>query len=143
MLSLTCKAAVKAVIYLASQANEKKKINFKEIATHINENEHTVGKLLQKLVRDNVIKSTKGPFGGFYITSEQKKLPIKEIIVSIDGNGLFSNCGLGLSQCSELRPCPIHNEFKPIRELIEKMCTERKISELYEDVNKGLSYLIG
>lgn len=143
MLSLTCKASIKAVVYIGSKYPTGEKSSILEIAEFINENEHTVGKLLQKLVKENIVNSAKGPNGGFYINERQNELPIIEIVKAIDGNDVFSRCGLGLSKCSETHPCPLHNDFKPIRELFEQMCIAKKVSDLYENVNKGLSYLIG
>lgn len=143
MLSLTCKASIKAVIYLGSVSDAGRKISIKDIASYINENEHTVGKLLQKLVKGGIIHSTKGPNGGFYITDDQKDQPIINIVHTIDGREIFTGCGLGLSKCNESHPCPLHNDFKPIRQNFEQMCRDKKISDLYENVNKGIAYLIG
>ncbi|HSH68078.1 MAG TPA: Rrf2 family transcriptional regulator [Bacteroidia bacterium] len=143
MLSISCKAAIKAVIFLGSKFESGDKSGIKEIAKFINENEHTVGKILQTLVKGNIINSTKGPNGGFYITKAQNNLRVIEIVDAIDGEEVFKQCGLGLSKCSESRPCPFHNDFKPIRELFKKMCQEKKVSDLYENVNSGLAYLIG
>lgn len=143
MLSLTCKAAIKAVIYLGSRTESANKVSIKEVAEFINENVHTVGKLLQKLVKEEIIYSIKGPSGGFYITDKQKNQPVINIIIAIDGKEVFTQCALGLSKCREERPCPFHNDFKPIRELYKTMCTEKKVKDLYENVNSGLSHLIG
>lgn len=142
MLSLTCKAAIKAVIYLGSNLESNEKLSIKEIAEFINENEHTMGKLLQKLVKGNIIKSAKGPTGGFYITTKQKNIRVIDIVEVIDGKDIFTQCGLGLSKCSETRPCPFHNDFKPVREAFKNFCYTQKISDLYENVNNGLSYLV-
>ncbi len=143
MLSLTCKASIKAVIYLGARSLSGKKASVKEIATFINENEHTVGKLLQKLVKEDIINSAKGPNGGFYITTKQKSQPVKKIVQAIDGEDVFNQCGLGLSKCNENKPCPLHNDFKPIREQFKYMCEYKKVSELYENVTKGVAHLIG
>ena len=51
MLSLTCKTAIKAVIYLASKYESGEKSGIKEIAEYIDASEHTVGKMLQTLVK--------------------------------------------------------------------------------------------
>ncbi|MEO6834058.1 MAG: Rrf2 family transcriptional regulator, partial [Chitinophagaceae bacterium] len=66
MLSYTCKTAIKAVIYIATQSKTKQKTGIKEVASHINASEHTVGKILQSLVRQGIINSLKGPSGGFF-----------------------------------------------------------------------------
>ncbi|MDP1763013.1 MAG: Rrf2 family transcriptional regulator [Sediminibacterium sp.] len=143
MLSLTCKTAIKAVIYLASKFESTEKAGIKEIAEFINASEHTVGKMLQVLVKEEVINSAKGPTGGFYITARQKNQSIMNIIVAIDGHEVFDQCGLGLSKCSATHPCPIHNDYKIIRDQFKAMCRQKKLSDLCETVNDGLAYLMG
>lgn len=143
MLSLTCKTAIKAVIYLASKFEAGEKIGIKEIAAFIDGSEHTVGKMLQTLVKEEVILSAKGPTGGFYITAKQLKQPIINIIEAIDGKDVFKQCGLGLSKCSSTHPCPIHNDYKEVRDLFENLCRQKKVVDLCEPVNDGLAYLVG
>ena len=143
MLSLTCKTAIKAVIYLASKFESGEKAGVKEIAEFIDASEHTVGKMLQTLVKAGVIISLKGPTGGFYITAKQKGQPIIHIVEAIDGENVFNQCGLGLSKCSATHPCPIHDDYKVVRDLFENMCKQKKVSDLCEPVNSGLAYLFG
>ena len=130
MLSLTCKTAIKAVIYLASKFESEEKSGIKEIAEYINASEHTVGKVLQTLVKEGVINSLKGPTGGFFITARQINQPIINIVISIDGKDVFNQCGLGLSKCSATHPCPIHDDYKAVRDLFEKMCRQKKCKGL-------------
>lgn len=143
MLSNTCKTAVKAVIYLASKYESDEKSGIKEIAGYINASEHTVGKLLQTLVKQDVIKSLKGPAGGFYISKQQLKQPLINIVEAIDGKQLFKECGLGLSKCSSTHPCPIHDQYKEIRDLIEKLFKNNRVADLSDPINNGLTYLLG
>lgn len=143
MLSLTCKTAIKAVIYLASKFETGEKQGIKEIAEYIDASEHTLGKLLQTLVKENVINSAKGPNGGFSISATQRIQPIINVVFAIDGLDVFNQCGLGLSRCSAAHPCPIHDEYKAVRELFKKMCLEKKIGDLCDPVNNGLAYLVG
>ena len=102
MLSLSCQIAIKAVIYLASKMESGQKAGVTEIAGFIDASVHTVGKLLQILVKRKVICSTKGPSGGFYITHRQFHQPMVKIIEAIDGKQVFSTCGLPvlLQSCS-------------------------------------------
>lgn len=131
------------MIFIGSKYASCERVGVKETAEYINENEHTVGKILQKLVKDDIINSVKGPNGGFYIDEKQKEFSVIRIIESIDGYQVFEQCGLGLSQCSEMRPCPFHNDFKPIREKFRIMCEKNKVKDLYENVNSGFAYLMG
>jgi len=143
MLSNTCKTAIKAVIYLSSKFDTEENAGIKEIAEYINANEHTVGKILQTLVKQNVIKSMKGPSGGFYISKEQQKQPIINIVEAIDGKQIFKSCGLGLSKCSSSHPCPIHDDYKEARDIIGNLFRQKKVLDLCEPVNNGWAYLIG
>lgn len=143
MLSKTCKTAIKAVIYLCSNFDTEENAGIKEVAEFINASEHTVGKILQTLARQNVIKSMKGPTGGFYISKEQQKQPIINIVEAIDGKQIFTSCGLGLSKCSATHPCPIHNEYKQVRDLMEKIFREKNVLTLCKPVSNGLAYLMG
>lgn len=142
MLSYTCKSAIKATLYLSSKEEANARSTIKDIAQHIEVSEHTLGKLLQTLVKKNIICSEKGPSGGFYITKAQLKLPIMTIIDAIDGKDIFKECGLGLSKCNNAKPCAIHNQYKVARDLFMDIFNNNKISDLGESVNKGLSYLI-
>lgn len=143
MLSLTCKTAIKAVIYLASKFESGDKAGIKEIAAFIDASEHTVGKMLQTLVKEKVINSAKGPAGGFYLAPEQKNQPVINMIIAIDGIEVFDECGLGLSKCSATHPCPMHIDYKDIRDRFKTMCEQKKVSDLCETVNTGMSYLVG
>ncbi|MDP4265471.1 MAG: Rrf2 family transcriptional regulator [Bacteroidota bacterium] len=143
MLSLTCKIAIKAVIYLASNADSGEKAGIRQIAESINASEHTVGKLLQALVKEKVINSIKGPNGGFYISAKQMNNTIIHVIVAIDGKDVFDECGLGLSKCSSTHPCPMHNDYKKIRDQFKNICQQKKIRDLCEPVNEGFAYLAG
>jgi Rrf2 family protein len=143
MLSLTCKTAIKAVIYLASKFGSGEKAGIREIAEFIDASEHTVGKMLQSLVKEEVINSAKGPNGGFFITAQQKKQPVINIIEAIDGKEVFKQCGLGLSKCSDTHPCPMHDDYKTIRDQFKLMCQQKRVIDLCETVNDGFTHLIG
>lgn len=142
MFSLTCKTAIKAVIYLSCKSASGEKTGLKEVAEQINASEHTVGKILQSLARLGYINSAKGPSGGFYINEAQQQQPISNIVEAIEGTGVFKECGLGLSKCSATHPCPIHNEYKVARELIEKLFREKRVMDLCDPVTNGLAYLM-
>jgi Rrf2 family protein len=143
MISNTCKIAIKAVIYLCSKSSLKQNAGIKEIAGYIGANEHTVGKVLQILVRRNIIKSMKGPSGGFYISDSQQAQPVIQIVEAIDGDQVFTSCGLGLSKCSSSHPCPIHHEYKKARDVVEQLFRQKKVSDLCEPVSNGVAYLLG
>lgn len=128
---------------MATRYDQQEKVSLKEIAEHLGASEHTVGKMLQTLVRQDVIKSLKGPSGGFYVSKDQRRQPLIKIVEAIDGKSIFKGCGLGLSRCSDAHPCPIHNEYKEARDILERIFKTKTVADLCEPVNNGLAYLFG
>lgn len=143
MLSLTCKTAIKAVTYLASLPAPGTKAGIREIAAGIEASEHTVGKLLQVLVKEDIINSVKGPSGGFFVSKVQLKRPIILIVEAIDGKQVFRECALGLSKCSATHPCPLHGAYKEARDVMEALFRKWRIADLCDPVSAGIAHLAG
>lgn len=141
MLSQTCKAAIKSVIYLATQSGEQR-ASIADIAAETGENVHTLGKLLQKLVKAGLICSQKGPNGGFYVTDRQKTFAIERTVVCVDGPDVFKKCGLGLSACSACQPCPFHAAYEPIRRQFQQLCKSHTVADLCTPLHEGLTWLV-
>lgn len=117
----TCEYALRAVFYIASKSQDGQRVGIKEIAENIHSPEHFLGKILQKLSRQSIILSAKGPNGGFYMDTKGLNRPIADIITALEGDDIFTGCGMGLSYCSESNPCPLHHEFKKIRNQMTHM----------------------
>jgi Rrf2 family protein len=141
MLSTSCKYALRAAVYLMSHAGKMRKAGVREIAEEIEANEHTTGKILQLMVREELIASAKGPSGGFYIDPAAPPVYLIDIIKVVDGTEMFFECGLGLKKCSEKQPCPIHFAFKAAREKLYKEFSTVTIQHLAKDIERGRAYL--
>lgn len=141
MFSKACEYGIRAVIFICSQNKYGKKLGVKDICKEIDAPEFFTAKVLQSLARKNIISSSKGPTGGFFISPEQEKLKAIDLVIAIDGDKIFRGCALGLKHCSESNPCPIHNQFKVIRESLTQMLTDKTIEELAEEVENGQATL--
>ena len=142
MFSKSCEYAIKATIFIASKSGENRRVGIKEIATAIDSPVAFTAKILQKLSKNNVVNSTKGVAGGFEIPEEKIKLvTLMQIVEAIDGNKVFSGCGLGLETCSEEHPCPVHYEIKEIKGRLVTMLETTSLSQLASGVISGSSFL--
>lgn len=141
MFSKTCEYGIRAMIFVAKTCERTKKIGIKEIAKGIVAPEHFIAKIMQELSRKGLIESTKGPNGGFYFEKEELNISIADIVKVLDGDQLFSGCALGLPECSGKEPCPIHFEFKKIREQIFALMQNTKILDFYENKDLKLNFL--
>lgn len=129
------------MIFVAQKSKNGNKAGIKEIAKGINAPEHFIAKILQDLSRKGLVQSLKGPTGGFYLEKESLQCSLADIVKTIDGDKLFSGCGLGLNTCSETRPCPIHNKFKLVRKDIYNMLQDAKIAGFSKQLEKNLTFL--
>jgi Rrf2 family transcriptional regulator, iron-sulfur cluster assembly transcription factor len=60
------------------------------------------------------------------------------VVKTIDGESLFTSCGLGLKECSEKKPCPLHDSFKSIRNDLKKILEETTIEELSDKLSDSI-----
>ena len=141
MFSKKCEYALKAAIYLYTKSKDGEKLGIKEIAKKIESPEAFTAKILQELVRANIISSVKGPKGGFFIDPKAKPVLVIELINLIEGNDVFDRCGLGLKECSESHPCPIHNEVKSYSQKLKNLLHTKTLKEFAESVEKGEAFL--
>jgi Rrf2 family protein len=138
IFSKTCEYAIRAVFYLASKTAEGGRLGAKDIAAGIDSPELYLAKILQALTKAGIVNSLKGPTGGFFITPSSFDRPLIEIVEALDGDGLFTGCALGLNYCSEVNPCPLHNEFKLIRDQIAELLKSTTIGNFNGDLLAGL-----
>jgi Rrf2 family protein len=141
MLSNATKYAIRATLYLAVHSDEKNKIRAKEIAAAIDSPVPFLAKLLQQLQRKNIVSSTKGPHGGFYLSELNRKGTVWNIINCLDGVDKIYNCFLGLSKCHDSNPCPIHDKVVPFRESLLKEFKEKNLAQLAEEIDKGGTFI--
>lgn len=108
MLSNSSKYAIKGVLYLALNSDENHKIMVRDMHGIVNVPESYLAKLLQELSRHNVISSARGPKGGFYLSDNDRKRTLMDVVKVIDGEKRVTSCVLGLRNCDVDNPCVLH-----------------------------------
>jgi len=142
MFSKTCEYGIKATIFIAISSFDGKRVSPKEISEEINSPQAFTAKILQALVRHNIINSVKGAYGGFEINKEDiSTIKLAQIVSAIDGDKIYSGCGLGLEICDENHPCPVHDKFKSIRNNLKSMLENTTLEELALNIKSGTSFL--
>lgn len=142
MFSKTCEYGIRAAIFIASESYKDNRTGLKEIAKKIDSPEAFTAKILQILSKDNIIHSIKGVGGGFEIPKETlSQIKLIQIVSAIDGDRVFTGCGLGLTQCSEDHPCPVHDKFKAIRNELAFMLENTNLEELAIGIKSGDTFL--
>jgi Rrf2 family transcriptional regulator, iron-sulfur cluster assembly transcription factor len=141
MLSNSSKYAIKAVLFLAVHSNDEKKIMVKDIFESINAPQAYTAKLLQELSKNNIVSSSRGPTGGFYLSKTDGDKSLMDIINIIDGEKRLHSCVLSLEKCNLEKPCPLHELVYPIKTKLVNTLQDKTIKEFSTLIKQGKVFL--
>lgn len=142
MFSKACEYGIRASIHLARLSGKGERSSLKQVAKAIDSPVAFTAKVLQLLARDGIIRSVQGPRGGYEIPQDQlSRIHLSDIVKAIDGDDVYVGCGLGLSQCNEKKPCPLHFQFKAIRDDLKEMLQTTSVQDLAYQLHHGLTFL--
>lgn len=131
LLSKTAEYGIRAVLYIG--LNKSKRVRAVDIAKDLKVPYHFLAKVIQKLVKAGILHSKRGKKGGLILKKSPEKIKLLDVVIALDGEDIFKNCVLGLPDCWDKNPCPVHNYWKDIREQIKQMLSERSVKELLDE----------
>ena len=141
MLSKAAEYAIRSMVYIWMMNREGTRPGYRTIAVEVGSPEHFTAKVLQTMTRFNFVRAGKGRGGGFYFEDPDKELPVIEIIKAIDGDHFFSSCAFGFEDCNCNDPCPMHEEFKLVRDGFSEMVLKLTVQSMAEKVLNGTASL--
>lgn len=142
MFSKATEYAIRATIYIAQKGSEKNKLGIDEIAKAIDSPKPFTAKILQALSKDShIISSVRGPKGGFFLSERSKKLPVRFILEAMGEEEVLEKCVLGLKQCSETQPCPMHAQYKSIRKQLKDLFVSKSIMQFASEIQDGVVFI--
>jgi Rrf2 family protein len=134
MLSNSCRYGIRAVIYLASQPSTGGKTGIRKISSDLKLPTPFLAKILQQLAKQKILSSSKGPHGGFSILKDPRKISLLDIVNTIDGNDVFTNCVMHNGSCEgvekDKKKCPLHEDYEKTRMELIRLFSNRTIYDL-------------
>ena len=121
--------AIRAFVNLA-QVPEGKYAMVKQIAEQEGIPAHFLAKILQQLARKGLLKSSKGPTGGFCLRTPAKDVSLIQLVEALDGLTDYQKCVSGLSECNDEAPCGMHDSWKTLRSRIMDYLEKTTIQDL-------------
>lgn len=137
ILSKSCVYGLRAVLYVSSFSEERKFVPIREIAEKLGLSFHFLTKILQQLTEAKLMESYRGPNGGVRLTRDPNKLTLLDVVKAIDGDGMFKTCVLGLAECSDKRPCPMHKLWGQHRAELMQSLGEMSLDTLDDQVKRS------
>lgn len=129
--------ALRGLVYISLQNKLSRRPGTEEVSREIEAPHFFTAKILQRMVRLGFIASVKGKGGGFYFPEERSPLTLRELIIATEGSKVFTGCGFGLKHCNAENPCPLHEQYAPVRDSIERLVSIETIQSLAERYSKN------
>lgn len=127
LYSKTCGQAIRALSHVAepmsrNRANARTRFKARTLCREANLPEASTRKIFQSLVAKGLLEAERGPAGGYQLTAHPKDISLLSIIKSVDGEDVYGDCALGLDQCDDTMPCPLHEFWLSARDdLLERL----------------------
>ena len=133
ILSKACEYALRATLHLVAMKPEGF-VSIRAISDDLDISFPFLTKIFQKLTQAGILHSFRGPNGGIALARPPAKVTLYDIVVAVDGPGMFRECVLGLPGCGERKPCPMHERWARERERLKTMFQ----AETLEDIARRL-----
>lgn len=114
MISQTAEYALRALAYLASNSDGRRRILSREISEELGVPSNYLSKILHSLVRARILGSARGARGGFHLACDPGSISLLHVVNLFDGLATRRECFLGQSICSDVNPCHVHERWKPV-----------------------------
>jgi Rrf2 family iron-sulfur cluster assembly transcriptional regulator len=94
--------------------------------------------LFGKLRRNNIVKSVRGPGGGYRLARPAAQIPVSEIILAVDEPLDATQCE-GRGDCSEGNPCITHELWDGLTKTIYNYLAEVSLQQMVDSQKKDAS----
>ena len=79
-------------------------------------------------------KTKNYPGGGFLFTENRSELTLYKVILIMEGDSIFTKCGFGLKNCSNTKPCPLHDKYTILRDGFHDIARTETIESLAKKI---------
>src|SRR5580704_15061409 len=133
MFSRSSGYAVQALTYLAAQPPGKL-TGAREIAGEAQIPMPFLWKILRNLSEKKLVRSFKGVHGGYELARPAAAIRVYEVLAAGHDGDIPGNCVLGLAQCNDREPCPMHAYWKGVREQIEATIKTTTLADMAREM---------
>ncbi len=127
MISQTAEYALRAIVYLAMNADSAFTTQQISVATKVPS--AYLSKVMQALVKSNLVRSQRGHGGGFVLEKKPQEISILKIITSVDPIQRIRTCPLGLESHGATL-CALHKKIDDATAVIEGTFADTTIADI-------------
>jgi Rrf2 family protein len=120
---------LRAMIYLASIPMDSV-VPFREIARQMDVPEDFLAKILKTLVDQGLVKSTRGPHGGYALARTPVDISFLDVIEAVEGPVALNVCLDGEDACGHSTACTMVDIWRQGQERMLDVYRQSRLSEL-------------
>lgn len=131
-ISGTTQYALRAVLFVAEHGTEEP-VRVDAIAAALNVPRNYLSKTLHTLARAGVLRSGRGPRGGFQLAGQPDEISLARVAAPFDDLGSRA-CLLGRSSCGWKNPCSVHPHWEEVSNALQSFFRDTTIADLLGEI---------
>lgn len=131
-ISGTTQYALRAVLYVAEHGADEP-VRVEAIAGALNVPRNYLSKTLHALARAGVLRSGRGPRGGFQLARPPAGLSLADVAAPFDDLAA-RQCLLGRSACGWKNPCSVHPRWEEVSNALRSFFRETTVADLLGEI---------
>jgi len=134
MFSQTAEYAMRAIVWLAEHRDNEKMFGHREISRGTKVPESYLPKILNSLVKADLVVSKRGAGGGFRLSRDPVAISLLQVINAVDPLQRIHSCPLKL-KAHKSQLCPVHAKLDATLAEVEKTLANSTIQEVLYQPN--------
>lgn len=132
MLRLTKLTDYGILLMTRMASSEQERFTAAELAEITRIPSPTVSKILQMLLHEGLLDSTRGAKGGYQLTRSTADINVSEIINVFEGSIALTECNLDESSCDQHDVCSTSNNWKRINQAVRQALQDISLADMTE-----------
>lgn len=130
VLTRTGEHALRAALFLGGRAGPRL-VSAREVARALGTPPNYTGKVLRQLARKGLLRSVRGPQGGFQLRRRAEALSLAEILDAVEEPPAApAVCLLGDRPCNAASPCGAHRKWTEVQERTRDVLAQTTLADL-------------
>ena len=115
---------------------ENQSLTSQDMAATLHGSANHMAKILQRLTRAGIVRSIRGPHGGFALACDPEKTSILDVFAAIEGPIREEHCMLRIPVCSPEKLCIMGHLVQDVQEMVRQRFSRTTLGDMARFLNR-------